>query len=188
MLVHLLPRQTGTDNRIQELEGLLIELLVQRYLVENYHQTAYQIVVYLMNGPLAMRLTRLARDRVKTDIHAPKIEFSFRKVARKSKVKTVKASSSKGDKKAGKRKQQSQSSDEEEEEEEAGDEMDDFIIEDDEEPRMQQPAKRPIPESIDDSDVESELPDWVYSMRPPKKQRTGNKPTNNEVIELSDSD
>ncbi|KAJ6574968.1 P-loop containing nucleoside triphosphate hydrolase protein [Mycena capillaripes] len=173
-----------------ELESLLVELLVQRYLVEKYHSTAYTTVVYLMNGPLAMRLTRLARDRVKTDAHAPKIECSFRKVARKTKAKSAKAGSSKGDKKAGKRKQQSQSSDEEDQEEEAGDEMDDFIIEDEDEPRMQQPAKRPIPESIDDSDVESEFPDWTYSMRepPPKKQRTGNKPINNEVIELSDSD
>ncbi|KAJ6604511.1 ATP-dependent DNA helicase [Mycena vulgaris] len=96
-----------------ELESLLVELLV----------------VYLMNGPRALTLTRIPRDRVKTDKTAPKIECSFRNVVRKTKAKNAKASSSKGDKQAGKRKRQTQSSDEEEEEEDA-EEMDDFILED----------------------------------------------------------
>ncbi|KAJ7932543.1 ATP-dependent DNA helicase [Mycena leptocephala] len=175
-----------------ELESLLVELLVQRYLVEKYHSTAYTTVVYLITGPLAMRLTRVPRDRLKTDAHAPKIECSFRRATRKSKGKAAKASSIKGDKKAGKRKRQSQSSEEEDNEDE-DQEMDDFIIEEDEDSAMQLLAnhsRRPtLPEAIDDSDQESEIPDWTYSMRDPplKKQRTGNKPViDNEVIELSD--
>ncbi|KAJ7654965.1 ATP-dependent DNA helicase [Mycena polygramma] len=164
-----------------ELESLLVELLVQRYLIEKYHSTTYTTVVYLMTGPLAMRLTRIPRDRVKTDIHAPKIECSFRKAAAwKTKAKNAKASTSKGDKKTGKRKRQSNSSDEEEEEEEEEEDVDDFIIEDDE-IRQQQRAKRPLPEYLDDSDKDP----------PPKKRRTENtnKPIVNEVIDLmSDSD
>jgi ATP-dependent DNA helicase Q1 len=181
-----------THRRSQELESLLVELLVQKYLVEKYHSTAYTTVVYLITGPLAMRLTRVPRDRLKTDAHAPKIECSFRGATRKSKGKAAKASSIKGDKKAGKRKRQSQSSEEEDNEDE-DQEMDDFIIEEDEDSAMQQLAnhsRRPtLPEAIDDSDQESEIPDWTYSMRDPplKKQRTGNKPViDNEVIELSD--
>jgi hypothetical protein len=160
----------------QDLESLLVELLVQRYLVEKYHSTAYTTVVYLTNGPQALRLTRTPRDRVKTDKNVPKIECFFRKIVRKTKAKNAKASSSKGDKQAGKRKRQTQSSDEEEDHE-----VDDFILEDenDDPGIVKHPAdtsRRPIvPE--EDSDFESEVfPDWTYSMRdpppPPKKRRT----------------
>ncbi|KAJ7275198.1 P-loop containing nucleoside triphosphate hydrolase protein [Mycena haematopus] len=180
-----------------ELESLLVELLVQRYLVEKYHSTAYTTVVYLMTGPLSMRLTRFPRERVKT-LESPRIECSFRTVSRKSKAKTAKASSSKEDKNSGKRKRQSQSSEEEEEEQE--DEMDDFIIEEDDEPvtqrRTSNHSVRPLPETIENSDQESELPDWTYSMRDPPLKRRRTSPSihrpllsnSTEVIELSDSD
>ncbi|KAJ7706323.1 P-loop containing nucleoside triphosphate hydrolase protein [Mycena rosella] len=176
------------DLKKDELESLLVELLVQRYLVENYHSTAYTTVVYLMNGPLALRLTRIPHDRVKTDKNAPKIECSFRKAAKKSKTKNAKASSSKGDIQAGKRKRQAQSSDEDDEDDDEDDgEMDDFILdEDDAGPAILERAsgstsRRPTaPDPIDDSDLDSELvPDWTYSMRDPpppaKKRRTGVK-------------
>ncbi|KAJ6519666.1 ATP-dependent DNA helicase [Mycena sanguinolenta] len=181
-----------------EIECLLVELLVQRYLVEKYHSTAYTTVVYLMTGPLSLRLTRIPRDRVKT-LEDPRIHCSFRTVARKSKTKTAKASSSKCDTKSGKRKRQAQSSEEEEEEDDG--EMDDFIIEDEDDSMAQRPTAdrslRSLPETIDNSDQESELPDWTYTMRDPplKKRRTSpslhrspffSKST--EVIELSDSD
>ncbi|KAJ7099603.1 ATP-dependent DNA helicase, partial [Mycena crocata] len=159
-----------------ELESLLVELIVQKYLVEKYHQTAYTTVVYLINGPLSLRLTRIPRDAVKTDRNAPKIECSFRTAVRKpKKAKVPKASGSKGTKAAaGKRKRVAESSDEDEEEDEDGDEMDDFIIEDEPEALGPQKTSRRAEEPIDDSDLESELlPDWTYSMRdpPPKKRR-----------------
>ncbi|KAF8213207.1 P-loop containing nucleoside triphosphate hydrolase protein [Mycena galopus ATCC 62051] len=179
-----------------EVESLLVELLVQRYLVEKYHSTAYTTVVYLMTGPLAMRLTRIPRDRVKT-LQEPRIECSFRTVARKSKAKGAKASSSKGDSKSGKRKRQSQSSEEEEEPPEDDGEMDDFILEDEDGLRpTASHSMHALADAIDNSDQESELPDWTYSMRglPLKKRRTSPsvqlaKTVDNEVIELSsDSD
>ncbi|KAJ7900182.1 ATP-dependent DNA helicase [Mycena olivaceomarginata] len=181
-----------------EVESLVVELLVQRYLVEKYHSTAYTTVVYLMTGPLAMRLTRIHRDHVKT-LKDPRIECSFRAVTRKTQGKTAKAISNKGDKKSGKRKRQSQSSEEEEEEPEDDGEMDDFIIEEDEEEHPANQSSRPLPESILDSDPESEPPGWTYSMRePPLKKRRASgqhsahmsKPItiDTEVIELSDSD
>ncbi|KAJ7169741.1 P-loop containing nucleoside triphosphate hydrolase protein [Mycena filopes] len=173
-----------------ELESLLVELLVKRYLVEKYHSTAYTTVVYLMTGPLALRLTRVPRDRVMTDPHAPKIECVFRTVTRKKKAKATKGSSSKDDKKTGKRKRQAASSDEEEEDGEAGgDEMDDFIQE--EEPEVNR--SRTFPETLEDSDAESD-PLWTFTMleedRPRKKPRTESKSkeVNVDVIELTDSD
>jgi hypothetical protein len=151
-----------------------------------------------MTGPLAMRLTRIHRDHVKT-LKDPRIECSFRAVTRKTQGKTAKAISNKGDKKSGKRKRQSQSSEEEEEEPEDDGEMDDFIIEEDEEEHPANQSSRPLPESIPDSDPESEPPGWTYSMRePPLKKRRASgqhsahmsKPItiDTEVIELSDSD
>ncbi|KAJ7492759.1 ATP-dependent DNA helicase [Mycena latifolia] len=188
------------DLKKDELESLLVELLVERYLVEKYHSTAYTTVVYLMPGPLALRLTRILRDRVKDD-NTPKIQCSFRNALRKTKSKKAKASSSKGDKPAGKRKRQTQSSDEEEEGDEEGDEMDDFIIEDEDDFGKPEPAsisrRTDVQEPIDDSDQDSELfPSWLYTMRdpappPPKKRRTGDKMStvmegDREVMILSD--
>ncbi|KAJ7293437.1 P-loop containing nucleoside triphosphate hydrolase protein [Mycena rebaudengoi] len=158
----------------QELEGLLVQLLVQKYLVEKYHSTAYSTIVYLINGPLALRLTRLGRDKVKTDKVAPKIECTFRKPVRKTKAKSTKAKtkagSVKGDKQGGKRKRQAESSDEEEVVE---DEMDDFIIEDEgDDSAIVEQARRSL-EPLEDSDSDV---DWTYSMRDPlpplKKRRT----------------
>ncbi|KAK7064352.1 ATP-dependent DNA helicase [Favolaschia claudopus] len=174
-----------------EAEILLIELLVRRYLVEEYHSTAYSTIVYLKTGPLAMRLTRIPRDRVKT-LQDPRIECDFQIAVRKTRAKTAKAGSSKGETSSGKRKRQAPSSDEEEEE----DDLDDFIIEDDEpmQPPITPHNQKPLPEAIDDSDPELELPEWTYTMRDPplKKRRTDPKPivtnTNSEIIELSDSD
>ncbi|KAJ7042384.1 P-loop containing nucleoside triphosphate hydrolase protein [Mycena alexandri] len=188
------------DLKKDELESLLVELLVQRYMVEKYHSTAYTTVVYLMTGPLALRLTRVPRDRVKLDPHAPKIECVFRTVTRKKKAKAAKGSSSKGDKKTGKRKRASASSEEEEDEEEdGGDEMDNSIQDDiDEEQQVNRSRTSAFPETLDDSDIESDV-GWIHSMRDPpakkmnvppvKKRRTGsNSQTNKEVIELTDSD
>ncbi|KAJ7630796.1 P-loop containing nucleoside triphosphate hydrolase protein [Roridomyces roridus] len=167
-----------------ELETLLVELLIENYFRESYHQTAYSRIVYLVTGPLALRLTRIPRERVESDRNAPKIECLFRTAVRKSRAK---ASASKG-----KRKRQSQgSSDEEEEEEEHGeDEMDDFILED--EPESISVPRKTMP-AVEDSDVESELPSWTYSMRDPptKKRRTEVKTRtvmegNKEVIDISD--
>ncbi|KAJ7786162.1 P-loop containing nucleoside triphosphate hydrolase protein [Mycena metata] len=192
------------DLKKDELESLLVELLVQRYMVEKYHSTAYTTVVYLMTGPLALRLTRVPRDRVKSDPHAPKIECAFRTVTRKKKAKAATGSSSKGDKKTGKRKRASASSEEDDEDDDnGGDEMDDSIQDDIDEEQQVNRSRASFPETLDDSDIESELvDDWSHSMRdhptkkvdapPLKKQRTGGKPKtkegNGDVIEISDSD
>ncbi|KAJ6621593.1 P-loop containing nucleoside triphosphate hydrolase protein, partial [Mycena sp. CBHHK59/15] len=74
------------DLKKDDIETLLVELLIQKYLKEKYQSTAYSTNVYLDSGPLALRLTRMSRDRVKTDQTAPKIECSFRKAPQKAKA------------------------------------------------------------------------------------------------------
>ncbi|KAJ7487448.1 ATP-dependent DNA helicase [Mycena galericulata] len=183
------------DLKKDELESLLVDLLVKRYLVEKYHSTAYTTVVYLMPGPLALQLTRISRELITAARGAPKIECLFRTTVRKTKGKaaTAKAGGSKG-----KRKREVQGSEEEDNEDEAEDEggedeMDDFIIEDDpvEEKHVASHSRTTLkPLAADDSDFESELI-WSYSLRdsPPAKKRLkmntvmeGDK----EVLVLSD--
>ncbi|KAJ7225663.1 ATP-dependent DNA helicase [Mycena pura] len=148
----------------EELESLIVELLVQKYLVEKYHNTAYTTVVYLITGPLALRLTRFSRDRLETDSNAPKIELCFHAAAARkaNKTKTTKASSTKASSgnAAGKRKRQSESS-EEEEEDNDGEELEDFIVPDVNEHcgHRQSATQRTDPKPIDDSS-DSDLLHW----------------------------
>ncbi|KAF7306791.1 ATP-dependent DNA helicase [Mycena indigotica] len=146
-----------------ELETLLVELLVHRYLVESYHQTAYSTVVYLETGAIALRLTRVPRDRLSSSEHVPKIECCFRSITRKSKAKKSAAEGS-GTKGAGKRKRQTDSSDDEEEESERDDE----------------------PPQMEDSSESETAAGWSYSMRDgsTKRRRTESKATEPEVIEI----
>ncbi|KAJ7071166.1 ATP-dependent DNA helicase [Mycena amicta] len=151
-----------------EVESLVIDLLVQKYLVERYHQTAYSTVVYLETGPLALRLTRVPRERLKTAEHVPKIECCFRATSRKTKGKSATGSS----KVAGKRKRQSTSSDEEEED-----------GEDDE--REDAPQEGAGIEPSSESEVTNQ-DGWSYSMRDGsgKRRRTASKTRTGEVIEI----
>ncbi|KAF7320382.1 ATP-dependent DNA helicase [Mycena kentingensis (nom. inval.)] len=153
----------------EEVETLVLQLLIDNYLIERYHNTAYSTVVYLETGPLSMRLTRIRRENLKTTPHVPKVEVVFRSAAPKSKA--SKAGSSKA---AGKRKRKEESSDDEEEE------IDDFIIEEeDNAPKAAQPEG-------EESESEVSNQDWTYSMRatPAKKRRTASTARTTEVIEI----
>lgn len=67
----------------EDMEILLLELLLQGYLKEEFVQTAYTINSYIVTGPQSIRLTRLREEQVETS--RIKIEFST--------LTTVKASS-----------------------------------------------------------------------------------------------
>ncbi|CAK5264893.1 unnamed protein product [Mycena citricolor] len=198
-----------------DLESLLVELVVKKYLVENYHSTAYKTVAYLSNGPLALQFTRFSKQRLETDSLAPKLECCFRTKQPKGKGRN-RARESIGSKR--RREPESEDhehndfSDEDIEELEEPDfygEMDDFIVPD------KQPSRKAIGsrrrpsrgfealDHIGSSDVDVS---WSYSMRDdpkssPTKRRRVSATTNSarstakfgrnyerEVIELSDSD
>jgi len=63
---------------LQDVESLLISLLLQDYLKEEYSSTAYTINVYLTPGPQSLRLTRLSEEDVRNG-NGPRIRMSFLK-------------------------------------------------------------------------------------------------------------
>lgn len=69
---------------------MLVYLLTHGYLQEEYLQTAYNCVVYVVSGKLAPRIAFLSRERV-TGSTRPKLEFTFIKPPTKKKA-TKKAS------------------------------------------------------------------------------------------------
>ncbi|KIK97438.1 hypothetical protein PAXRUDRAFT_31795 [Paxillus rubicundulus Ve08.2h10] len=71
-----------------DIETLIVQLLVSRYLGEAFSSTAYTVNVYVIPGELALRLTRLARADV---VHGkgPRIHCSFKRQARKGKASTA---------------------------------------------------------------------------------------------------
>lgn len=83
---------------LQEIDHLVVQLLLDKYLSERYHSTAYATVVYMQLGPLALRFTRLSLESVKTDPPVP-YEFTFQKKEKetkgKEKEKTTKSAGSK---------------------------------------------------------------------------------------------
>ncbi|CAK5264587.1 unnamed protein product [Mycena citricolor] len=174
-----------------DLESLLVELVVKKYLVENYHSTAYKTVAYLSNGPLALQFTRFSKQRLETDSLAPKLECCFRTKQPKGKGRN-RARESIGSKR--RREPESEDhehndfSDEDIEELEEPDfygEMDDFIVPD-KQPSRKAIGSRRRPSGVheafdhislaDSSDVD--VP-WSYSMRdgpkdsPAKRRRVG---------------
>lgn len=166
-----------------EIEHLLVELLIQRYLQETYNQTAYATNVYLALGPLAPRLTCISRENLK-NVQGLKIECTFQTPARKQKG-DGKAGSSKAKPKASngatqnilnqikgvKRKRQPVPSSEDEEEEigRVPDEDDEHF-----EPAFQD--KNRDADNSDSSDHEM-VYGWSHSMRsdfpPPKRRKSG---------------
>lgn len=178
----------------------MTHLLVQKYLEERYHQTAYQTHVYLVRGPLAPRLTRLTRENLMAtkDANHLTIECTFRKRVRiskpgkKAKGKAVQDQDAKKPRSAplssGKRKRNIALSEEEEDkaEEEDIDEDDRAPIEltDEESEEVRTPQIKYVPKpkswvpddnsSDEDSDYVDD--DWVHSMRstakllPPRKK------------------
>ena len=61
---------------LQQIEHLIVRLLTQEYLQEEYHETAYCRVVYLAPGPLAARLSHHTRQSIKGEVKR-KLEFLF---------------------------------------------------------------------------------------------------------------
>jgi ATP-dependent DNA helicase Q1 len=80
----------------KETEYLLVDMLLQKYLQESYHQTAYQTLVYLVRGPLAPKLTRLTREtlEVTKEVNRLVVECTFRKRAARGRGGLKAASSS----------------------------------------------------------------------------------------------
>jgi ATP-dependent DNA helicase Q1 len=62
-----------------------VELLLSQYLQESYSANAYAVNVYVVPGPQAIRLTRISREDLEKN-RGPRVECSFRKVARKGKA------------------------------------------------------------------------------------------------------
>jgi len=62
-----------------------VELLLSGYLQESYSANAYAVNVYVIPGPQAIRLTRISREDLEKN-GGPRVECSFRKVARKGKT------------------------------------------------------------------------------------------------------
>ena len=86
----------------KETEYLLVDMLVQKYLQESYHQTAYQTLVYLVRGPLGPRLTRLTREALEAtkEVNRLVVECTFRKRAGRRRA-SLKAGSSSQDQQDG---------------------------------------------------------------------------------------
>ena len=61
---------------MQQIEHLIVRLLTQKYLQEEYHETAYCRVVYVAPGPLAVRLSYHTRQSIKGEVKR-KLEFLF---------------------------------------------------------------------------------------------------------------
>ncbi|KAF9486141.1 ATP-dependent DNA helicase [Pholiota conissans] len=186
-----------------DLEHLIVYLLTQNYLKEEYQQTAYTCNVYLALGPLALRLVYETREAV-VRFSKVKLEFYFLKASRKTKAKkTDDASKAKVPRKratAGaaskKGKGKAIDLDSDEDVSNTSDEDKDDLITD----YIPNPTAEPL--NSDDmyaSDSVEEAYDWeTYPVRgpegPPSKKRrksddvgfTVIKEGDNEVIELSD--
>ena len=85
---------------LQQIEHLIIRLLTRGYLQEEYHETAYNRVVYIAPGPLATRLNHHTRQSIKGEVKR-KLEFLFTssKIKSGTKRKSGDVSQSSGSKK-----------------------------------------------------------------------------------------
>ncbi|THU95817.1 ATP-dependent DNA helicase [Dendrothele bispora CBS 962.96] len=59
-----------------DIERLLIDLLLKKYLKDQYHTTAYATTVYLKPGDMAFRLTRLSKEGLENS-NVQRIEYMF---------------------------------------------------------------------------------------------------------------
>ncbi|OAX38744.1 ATP-dependent DNA helicase [Rhizopogon vinicolor AM-OR11-026] len=71
-----------------DIESLIVQMLVLRYLEEAFSSTAYTVNVYVAPGNQALRLTRLTREDV-VNGRSPRIQCSFRRFGGKTKSKKV---------------------------------------------------------------------------------------------------
>jgi hypothetical protein len=171
-----------------------VHLLLQKYLTEKYHQTAYSTNVYLTLGPMARQLTRHTRESI-DGLQGVKVECVFRKKAKKPRVQKPPSKA-----KAGKRKRGASLS--------GGENDEDIVIVSGEEDEEEDCAHRGqvvrrYEESGEDDDDDT-IDDWSHTMRnvppPAKKQRrkstlldrldgangTVIRENNKEVLVLSD--
>lgn len=72
----------------QDIESLIVQMLVSRYLEEAFSSTAYTVNVYVAPGNQALRLSRFTREDV-VNGRGPRIQCSFRRQGRKGKSKKV---------------------------------------------------------------------------------------------------
>ncbi|KAL4073701.1 ATP-dependent DNA helicase [Scleroderma citrinum] len=77
-----------------DVEKLIVQLLILRYLGEAFSSTAYSVNVYVIPGQLAIRLTRLMRSEI-VNGKGPRIYCSFKRTPRGGKAVT-KASMKRG--------------------------------------------------------------------------------------------
>ncbi|TRM62263.1 P-loop containing nucleoside triphosphate hydrolase protein [Schizophyllum amplum] len=161
----------------EDVESLIVQLLIDNYLKEDFHATAYDIILYLKPGPLAGRLTRRSRD----DLGNIRVLHKFRTVVRKGKKKD--AASSKQPKKSPASRKETRSK--------PSDDAVDLDEELQEEPAPRRTRRAPGPsktEAIEIKDSEDEAgedddgeDDWDYSYRGSRNKRR-------RVSEASDDD
>lgn len=72
----------------KDIESLIVQMLVFRYLEEAFSSTAYTVNVYVALGNQALRLARLNREDIVNGF-GPRIQCSFRRLGRKVKNKKV---------------------------------------------------------------------------------------------------
>ncbi|KAG2152610.1 P-loop containing nucleoside triphosphate hydrolase protein [Suillus bovinus] len=170
-----------------DMESLIVQMLVLRYLEEAFSSTAYTVNVYVAPGNQALRLTRFIREDI-VNGGGPRIQCSFRRHGRK--VKSKKAATDR----------QSPDIPDLQENTTAGPS------------RIRQPApsrKKRVyedvsdPDEIDGEDFTSQIrmvdaeesddddddgADWAYSLRPPqptKKRRKSEKKTKEILARLN---
>ncbi|KAJ4466310.1 ATP-dependent DNA helicase [Lentinula aciculospora] len=86
----------------EDIETLLIELLLQRYLKEQYYSTAYSTVVYIQPGERSAMLTRFSnKEALATLSESMRLSCSFRITKKNPKGKSAETSSKKAKEKTG---------------------------------------------------------------------------------------
>ncbi|KZO97674.1 ATP-dependent DNA helicase [Calocera viscosa TUFC12733] len=171
-----------------DVETLTIQLILDHYLKEDFHQTAYAINVYLSPGSQAPRLTRLSKTAVAAG-SGPRLECTFMTAKKRSSV--TKAANGKSKqttlkdsewipKRNGKASQPGQKVDDEDYQAEVDDDMDDIEVPDEfDKQRQLSPTIFDVPDS-DETDVQ-EGDDWQLDLRGSRRQPSTDKPASKRL-------
>jgi ATP-dependent DNA helicase Q1 len=182
----------------QEIEHLLIQLILKKYLDVEYHQTAYKGIVYIVPGQLAPTLVHLSRKDIETNARR-KVEMVVAKGASKPRKRTRTAveKDASGSSVLRKRKRGAGGNGKGREDDDDGDDEED---EDGEEDDWAGPGPGPSrnlfsPTALeavmdDDEDDEDEDYDWSRSMRedPPRKRHKGRRKSENGFVMIKEGD
>ncbi|KIK00405.1 hypothetical protein K443DRAFT_7692 [Laccaria amethystina LaAM-08-1] len=186
-----------------EIEHLLIQLILKKYLDVEYHQTAYKGIVYIVPGQLAPTLVHLSRKDIETNARR-KVEMVVAKGASKPRKRTRTAveKDASGSSVLRKRKRGAGGKGKGREDDDDGDDEEDEIV--DEHGEDDDWAVRPAPgpsrnlfspttlEAVvdDDEDDEDEDYDWSRSMRedPPRKRHKGRRKSENGFVMIKEGD